>query len=440
MYFRIFLTSLLAVISALTVSAVNPADSVKVYFRQGYRSFDPELHGNGDVMDDFIIRVRAAVEAGDVEKILIYGYASPEGSDAANQRLTRLRCDYVSQYIQRHANVSPDLISTFPEGIAWSELRRLIELDPAVPDRDKVLDILDNTPLWIFNAEGKIIDGRKKQLMDLSGGRPYNWLLRNIFPELRNAVAISLHLSSSEAASDSCVTNQTQVIEEVNVTEVVTAAPQPAVCAEDTTRLAIAEEPVSSPALDASGSVAVNTDELVTRRAHFALKTNLLYDAALMPNLELEWLINDRWSALVEADVAWWKNHSNNRTYRLACFSPEVRYHISPRAPWHGMYVGVFAGGGYYQLSNGKKGYHGEGGMGGVSFGYMWPISRSLSLEAGVGAGYLYTKYKVYQPLDGHNVYLRTKTLNYFGPLKLKFSLVWRFDIVRKSVKVNSTL
>lgn len=37
---------------------------------------------------------------------------------------------------------------------------------------------------------------------------------------------------------------------------------------------------------------------------NFALKTNLIYDALLMPNVELEWRINNRWSLAAEADVA----------------------------------------------------------------------------------------------------------------------------------------
>ena len=158
-----------------------------------------------------------------------------------------------------------------------------------------------------------------------------------------------------------------------------------------------------------------------------------------MPNLELEWLINNRWSVALEGDVAWWKP-SETKVYRLAILSPEARYHINPRGLWHGMYVGAFAGGGKYQLENGGDGYHGEGVMGGLSFGYMWPIGKHFFMEAALGAGYMYTRYKVYESREGHKLYMRTKSLNYFGPLKLKLSIAWRFDIVTKKPKVNSTL
>ncbi|MDE6286949.1 MAG: DUF3575 domain-containing protein, partial [Muribaculaceae bacterium] len=176
---------------------------------------------------------------------------------------------------------------------------------------------------------------------------------------------------------------------------------------------------------------------------NFALKTNLLYDAALMPNLELQWQFCRHWSVALEGDVAWWSRPSANKYYRLAVISPEVRYHIAPRGILHGMYAGVFAGGGWYQLSNGKnegKGNHGEGYMAGLSFGYMWPISRCLSLEAGVGAGFMHARNREYLPVGDHKLYLRTKSINYFGPLKLKLSIAWRFGINDKTYKVNSAL
>ncbi len=169
----------------------------------------------------------------------------------------------------------------------------------------------------------------------------------------------------------------------------------------------------------------------------FALKTNILYDAALMPNLEIEFMFNRRWSLLLEGNVAWWKNDPKHKYYQILMFSPEVRRWFFTKDYWHGMYVGLFAGGGKYDLENGYTGYKGEGGMVGVSLGYMWPITRYLSLEAGLGAGYMFSRYEEYIPHDGHYLYQRTKDLNYFGPLKLKLAIAWRFYDINKSKKVK---
>lgn len=160
--------------------------------------------------------------------------------------------------------------------------------------------------------------------------------------------------------------------------------------------------------------------------SRFALKTNLLDYAILMPNLELEWMFIDRWSAALEVQSAWYAISSPRKVYRVASVIPEVRYWVIDRSRWHGMYVGVFAGAGMYDLSNTTKGHEGEGYMGGVSVGYMWPIGKHLSLDAGLGVGYMWIHDKKYTPLDGHFLYQFTKNINYVGPLRLKLSLVWR--------------
>ncbi|MDE6582227.1 MAG: DUF3575 domain-containing protein, partial [Duncaniella sp.] len=160
--------------------------------------------------------------------------------------------------------------------------------------------------------------------------------------------------------------------------------------------------------------------------SRFALKTNLLGYAILMPNLELEWMFADRWSVALEAQGAWYSKSSPRKVYRIATIIPEFRYWVIDRARWHGMYVGLFGGAGMYDLSNNRKGHEGEGFMAGLSVGYMWPIGKHLSLDAGIGVGYMRLRDKVYAPADGHFLYQYTKNIDYVGPLRLKLSLVWR--------------
>lgn len=158
-----------------------------------------------------------------------------------------------------------------------------------------------------------------------------------------------------------------------------------------------------------------------------SLKTNLLYYGVLLPNIELEWLFNPHWSVALEGNLAAWGSYKRERSYRLTLIDAEGRWWFKTRGPWHGMYAGVIAGGGWYDFEKGTPGYHGWGLMTGLSFGYMWPVTRTLSLEAEIGAGFMHTRYKEYEPIENHHVYIRTKDLNYFGPIKLKFALSWRF-------------
>lgn len=163
----------------------------------------------------------------------------------------------------------------------------------------------------------------------------------------------------------------------------------------------------------------------------FALKTNMLGYAVLMPNIEAEWKFAERWSLALEVQGAWWSKSSPRKVYRLAMVTPEVRFWAINHSQWHGLYVGAFGGLGLYDLhrSMNKRGHEGEGVMAGLSVGYMWPISKHLSLDAGVGFGYMRARDKVYTPLGGHFLYQYTKNVDYVGPLRLKLSLVWRIPM-----------
>lgn len=155
------------------------------------------------------------------------------------------------------------------------------------------------------------------------------------------------------------------------------------------------------------------------------IKSNLIYDALLMPSLEIEYRFNERWSAAVEGNMAWWHNDGKHKYYQLATIIPEARYWFKPQGSRRGHYVGLFGGGGWYDLENGNTGYRGTGGMVGASYGYMFPIGKYFAFEAGIGVGFMTTKYEEYLPLDGHYVYQQTNRTNYVGPLKLKFAFVW---------------
>ena len=178
--------------------------------------------------------------------------------------------------------------------------------------------------------------------------------------------------------------------------------------------------------LEAASVTPAASEEAKTQ--NFALKTNLIYDALLMPNVELEWRINNRWSLAAEADVAWWKNDGRHKYYQIMNFAAEGRYWFHSYKPWHGHYVGLSAGGGKFDLEGGRTGYKGEGFLTGLSYGFMFPVSSCLSFDAEVGFGYLYAQYKVYKPQDGHYLFQHKSRTNYFGPVKVKFSLVWRFN------------
>ena len=532
---RTIITGLLVAVTAISALAQSPVDSAKVYFRIGYRQFDPSLGNNKATMDHFVDRVKQAAGSDDIHHLVVRSYASPDGSNAANQRLTYSRCEEITNYVVNATGIDASLVRAYPEGIAWEELRRLVATEPDVPSRESILEILDNTPVFVYDAEGNIVDSRKNRLLMLNGGEPYRWLYDNIFPRLRNAVAVSLFLKSdvraardaaasaaraaanaaeaaaaaARAASDAsqaasratsgiadairaaekaaaeaarAAADASRAADEATVAAAKATAAADAAAVEDevsgakaraaeaeaaraVAEAAQASAEASRSAAEAAQATAeaiaaqmatddAKTDAGQTAVEHaidaqagqgdplhrFALKTNLLYYAALMPNIELQYRVSDLWTISLEGNVAWYHRESKHKYYQIAMISPEARRWLRPRGPWHGMYVGAFAGGVWYDLENGNNGYKGEAAMGGFSFGYMWPITRTLSLEAGIGLGYMHTRYREYIPYDGHYLYQRTKTTQYVGPLKLKLSLAWRFNDIKKTKKAIPTL
>ena len=404
--------------------AHSQEDTLQVYFRRGYAVLEPELRGNRETLEGLVVRLEAFRDdtAGCVSQLSLRGNASPDGTAAANVRLTRKRVEAVLSYLRQWVEIPDGLVEVQANGFDWEGLQLRVEDDPECPARQEVLEVLSDTPEWMYDAQGRIVDGRRKRLMDLRGGVPYGYLAEKVFPDLRN-VSIILYgqgdqlQAQKEAPDPSDGRSQATVVGGVSDTQTV-AEPMGEAVPEQTSS---GKDPEGVRKEEIAG------DTLVQPPWHrLAIKTNLLYDAILMPSLEVEYRIDDRWSVAVEGSVAWWKRDRRHKYYQIATILPEGRYWFGTKKSWHGHYVGVFAGGSWYDLENGERGYKGEFFTTGVSYGYMFPIGRSLSIEAGLGVGFLYTTYEEYLPIDGHYVYQQTSRTNWFGPVKVKLALVWR--------------
>lgn len=366
-------------------------DTVTVRFYQSVSTISPALKENARALDSIadIVRLYAQDPRFRME---VRGWASPEGSSLFNSSLSLDRAEAILDYVERKTGVRPraSSLTVSGMGIDWKGLEESMMRDRNIPYADEALRIIRDVPVW-QTENGVLVGSRKKSLMDLRGGEVFEHLMYNHFSPLRRAEIILTYI------------------------------PEPALAqVEDLSQ----DVPMPVPEMHP----AALPEHIPIHR--LALKTNLLTDAILMPSLEAEWLIRENWSLAAHGNVAWWSRDSEHRYYQLAAIYPEARWWFKTKGPWHGHYLGIFAGGTWYDLENGGRGYQGEGGFVGLSYGYMFPVSRSLSFEVGIGAGYLYTEYEEYLPVPymggTHYVYQQTSRMNYLGPLKLKFSFVWR--------------
>ena len=170
-------------------------------------------------------------------------------------------------------------------------------------------------------------------------------------------------------------------------------------------------------------------------RPLLALKTNLLYDAALAPNIEIEVPLGrqSQWSVMAEYWQPWYVWHHNTRAYQIQTLGFELRYWTyrnSQRhyyAPFEGGFWGIYCQTGKYDLEWSSKGYQGEFVSAGLTVGYDWRISHDWRLEASASLGPLWGPQRYYKGEfdDTHLIWHEDRNLFYIGPTKLKVSIVW---------------
>lgn len=169
-----------------------------------------------------------------------------------------------------------------------------------------------------------------------------------------------------------------------------------------------------------------------------AIKTNLVNDIALSPNIGVEVGLAPKWTLDLSAEMNLWK--VDGRSWKHAYFQPEARYWLCQRFAGH--FFGFHALGGIYNFGNlnvpfnflgsnfkelKDKRYQGWAVGAGVVYGYAWPVHKHWNIEAALGLGWLYTRFDSY-PCDVCGTKLdRRHPHNYVGLTKLAVSVEYIF-------------
>lgn len=176
----------------------------------------------------------------------------------------------------------------------------------------------------------------------------------------------------------------------------------------------------------------------IVRGQDVAVKTNLLSDAFLSPNLGLEVGFAPKWSLDVTGQFNAW-SLSHGRRWKHWLVQPEARYWFCEALGGH--FVGIHVLAGQYNIGHidtdfkflgtnfaNFKTHRYQGWFGGlgVAYGYSWLLSKHWSLEAELGFGWVHTRFDRFECV-GCGRRIGKGRHNYVGPTKAAVNLVYVF-------------
>ena len=396
--------------------AASIQDSLRttIYFRPGYSLLELSYRDNAANMKALTqgIQTIKGNPCVQLQHIRILSAASPEGNSALNKRVAKRRGERLRDYL-KETLVLPDSIFTVSSaGEDWQGLAALIAKEKT-PWRNKALQIIRHTPEWV-TRNGKVVDGRKRQLQNLDGGKAWKYMLDNHFYTLRTGAVVVCEVKTLAAESTPSAAEAS--LEQARLEQ---ARPESA------------SQSPSSPPFPANPSQVHPSSESQAPpvASYFALKSNLLYDALLVPNLSLEASIGSGWTLGAGGMFAWWSKDAKHRYWRIYGGDLEIRKYfgtLSKSKPLQGHHLGIYGDFLTYDFEFGAKGYQSKATYAaGIKYGYSHPIANRLNLDFALGIGYLHSNYKTYVPRDGCYVYQETKKRKWLGPTQAEISLVW---------------
>ena len=167
----------------------------------------------------------------------------------------------------------------------------------------------------------------------------------------------------------------------------------------------------------------------------WSLKNNLLYDASLTPNANVEFGLSPHWSTDIGFGLHPW-TLSGDKKLRHWLLQPEVRRWFCQRS--NGSFLAFHLMGGEFNAGNVKlpfgiaptlrdNRYEGWYVGGGIGYGYQWPVTRHFSIEAEVAVGYDYIHYRKY-PCAECGTMKDKGNYHYVGPTKIALNLVYNIN------------
>lgn len=455
------LSLLLVLCPFLSSQAVTKEFVLRFHFRLDNARYETAYMDN-DVAENALSSFLRKVSPESIQDVRVTAYASPESSLSYNEELCGNRLNAMRSLINSRFPQLSSKTSYVVGGEAWDMVRQRVKADASLKRRSPetyktITDILDDP---------SITNDTRKEL--LKSRLPKNWYgyLRWIhYHEVRFCEVWIRYKDATVEQSKPQPEPETEPVtfaplaqtpkpvilqDTVHMTkkeaEPALYAVAPAVIPEDVIENKKDSLEVTSLA-SARDTVKVQQDS--TKKTILAVKTNLLYDAASMLNYAVEVPIGDRFSLVWEHYFPWWVFRSNRICIQYLTLGGEARWWFAPqprpatekrarRDRLVGHYLGLYGFWGKTDLQWDKIGCYQCDNVisAGLTYGFVFPITRHLNMELSLSAGYVRIHYQHYLPSEDWQIlwkdYANNGFLHFFGPTKLQVSLVWPIQINKR--------
>ncbi len=403
---------------ALTVSALASAqvqrDSVKVYFRQGQSVFEPFFNGNVRRLNDFTNRAKALQRDTlvQLERVMVIASASPEGAAEVNERLAYNRAQNIANYLHQNFTFDQNAFEVYFNDLDWDLFQRLVEEDHYVPMRWELLSLIRERDLKRIKVE--------------RFQRAWDYLLDNIFPEMRSTLVVFEYKTAEMRAADAA------------------KAPAEAEAAAEARRqeeLRRQQEQevrgYTPPPLPDDDETDFSLD-LSEGDAHpwsWYVKTNLLPWFLLDANLGFEFEMGRHLSLSIPVYYSALDWFNVQTKFRVAGTQPELRLWF--RDDFSGPFLAAHGTLAWYNIAlqgqdfrfqdrDGKTPAYGAG----LNFGWKFHLDRRgadrLGLEFSVGGGWLHLDYDTFYNVENGR-YSASGVKEYYGLDHASVALTYRF-------------
>jgi hypothetical protein len=157
-----------------------------VRFERGSNVPDRSVGQNNNMLVDLLssIRILDTSPQTRISQVVVVGFSAPEGSADEKETLAMERAGAVRNLLTANTRIDPAVISIYNGSVDWVTLRALVA-DSNMPDKYKVLDIIDNVDAW-GNTRDK---DRLTYLQELNNGDAFLYIREHFFPQLRQTGA-----------------------------------------------------------------------------------------------------------------------------------------------------------------------------------------------------------------------------------------------------------